>query len=426
MNPSSRPRSLATISDGTAQSRLDDEEDPVDALECIFTPDTFDKFMRVEGQPHQSVITEAFRFVLERTRNHDLDAPSETDLLHHFGIQSGGLVHRLRNLVGCMFRRPFGPASRVNHLQNIESLARVFCEENVDGGMGYSFGALLDRYLFFHLIYFQQHQVGVEACLIGGEGRRFIEGGNHETDQDHRVRRPDEAPDAKVTLRWVRGGYLVRAGVGHVYERVKKGLPELLGHELDPNLLYLCHGTTIAHASGIVREGPSLVGAVCTDFGQAFYLTNSFEFAVFSGYMVSGGRSDTAVLVFPVPRDALDADRTLELTGDAWQQVVCKCRTGKRIKNASLQKAYERADCVIGPISFNAQQVDTGRHEARSLDFFQQWAFKGETFARSFFGDIINSGAVHVFRVVHEQEEEWRVAGAPLRPKGFISALRSL
>ena len=393
-----------------------DEEDPEDALQRIFTPEVFEKFMFVVGQPHQSVTAEAFRFVLEQTRKNDLDAPpsTTTDLLRHFGIQirgQRGPVHCLRNLVLRIFRP--STLSKVDHLRNIESLARVYCKENPDGGAGYSFGALLDRYLFFRLIYFPQRLIGAEACLIGGEGRRHIEGGNHETEENQRVGRADGAQDALVTLHWVRGDYLVRSGAGHVYERVVKGLPDLLGHDLDPNLLYLCHGTTIAHASCIVREGPNLVGASCTDFGQAFYLTDSFEFAVFAGHMVSGGRSDTAVLVFPVPRAALIEERTLDLTGDtiAWQQVVRQCRRGKSIDDLALEEAYDRADCVIGPIPFNASQVDTGKQQPQALAF-QQWAFKGRAFARKFFGDIINSGTVHVIRVVHESEEEWR--GAPV------------
>ena len=174
-----------------------------------------------------------------------------------------------------------------------------------------------------------------------------------------------------------------------------------------PPLSHLCHGTTIEHASAIVRDGVSLMGAVCTDFGRAFYLTDSFEFAVFAGYMVSNGRTDTAVLVFPVPRAALLADRSLEVTGDRWRQVVRKCRTGKQFSDPLLRRAYNRAECVIGPISHNAQQVDTGRQEARESRF-NQWAFKDEEFARDVLGDIISRGAVHVFRVVHEREDEWQ------------------
>jgi hypothetical protein len=160
---------------------------------------------------------------------------------------------------------PVAP-STVDHLQNIESRALVYCEANPDGGDGYSFGALLDRYLFFNLIYFPQHLIGVETCLIGGEGRRYIEGGNHETAQE-RVGRSGSAPDANVTLHWVREGHLVQPGPGYIYDRVPNGLPNLLLDGIDPNLLYLCHGTTIAHASAIVRKGPHLVGAICTDFG---------------------------------------------------------------------------------------------------------------------------------------------------------------
>jgi hypothetical protein len=68
--PPSPPILTTTVCDGTAQSLEHfrcDEEDPQDALERIFAPETFDKLMWVAGQPHQSVIAEAFRFVLEQT-----------------------------------------------------------------------------------------------------------------------------------------------------------------------------------------------------------------------------------------------------------------------------------------------------------------------------------------------------------------------
>lgn len=402
MTPPPSPRSHATGTDDTAHSHLD-EEDPQDVLQRVFNSEIIGRFKRVEGQPHQSVIVEAFKFILNQTRKLDLEAPSKTDLLRHFGVRRGRRGHRLRHFIRRMLWHLLVPSSVVDHLENIESLATVYCEENTNGGAGYSFGALLDRYIYFQLIYFPQF---VDACLIGGTGRRCIQG-SHDTEQKHVVERGDEEQNAEVTLHWMRGGALVTPGSGPVYDRVNMGLEELLGHPLNPDFLYLCHGTAIEHASAIVRDGPNLVGAVCTDFGQAFYLTDSFEFAVFAGYMVSNGRTDTAVLVFPVPRAALRADRTLEVTGDPWRQVVRKCRTGKQISDPVLRKAYNKAECVIGPISYNAQRVDTGREEAREMRF-QQWAFKDEEFARDVFGNIINHGAVHVFRILHEREDEWQ------------------
>jgi hypothetical protein len=355
-------------------------EDPQDALERIFTPEALDEVMRVAEQcSDRSVISEALRFVLEQTLPHDLDTPSATALFHHYGIQTGGqrgFGRRLRNLVLFMFR-PVAP-STVDHLQNIESLARVYCEANPDGGVGYSFGALLGRYLFFNHIYFPQHVTGVEACLIGRD-KVHIVGGDHETVQES-VGRSDGALDASVTMHWVRGGYLAHPGPA----RVTKGLLDLLDG-LDPNLLYLCHGTTIARASAILSQGPNLLEAtLSTEFGQAFYLTDSFEYAVNSGYQVSAGRCDAAVLVFPVHPADLVEDKTLRLAdGDAWQQVVRGGRTGKSIKIATVQAEYEKADCVIGPISSNASKVDTdtGKQQARASRF-QQWAFKGQPFTR--------------------------------------------
>ena len=400
MTPPPSPGSHATGTNDTAHSRLD-EDDPQDALQRIFNSNSeiIDRFKWVEGQPHQSVFVEAFKFILNQTRKLDLEAPSKTDLLRHFGVRRGGHCHRLRNFIHGMLWRPMAPSNVVDHLENIESLATVYCEENSNGGAGYSFGALLDRYIFFQLIYFPQL---VDARLIGGKGRRIIQG-SHQAEQTD-VERGDEEPNVEVTLHWVRGGALISPGCGPVYDRVSMGLEQLLGHDLDPDFLYLCHGTAIEHASVIVRDGPNLVlGAVCTDFGQAFYLTDSFEYAVFAGYMVSNERADTAVLVFPVPRAALLADRTLEVTGDRWRQVVRKCRTGKQISDPVLRKAYNNAGCVVGPISSNAQQVDTGRQEAREMRFnFKQWAFKDEEFARLVLGNIINDGAVHVFRILHE------------------------
>jgi hypothetical protein len=86
------------------------------------------------------------------------------------------------------------------------------------------------------------------------------------------------------------------------------------------------------------------------------------------------------------------------------------------VKNATLQKAYEEADCVIGPISCNATQIDTGNRQARASDF-QQWAFKYQDLTTSIFGDIINNGTVHVFRVVHDCD-------AALPPCGWCSRTR--
>ena len=115
---------------------------------------------------------------------------------------------------------------------------------------------------------------------------------------------------------------------------------------------------------------------------------------------------DTAVMVFPLPRSAISEEQTLRLSaGEAWQHVVRFCRRGIPIPDTTLEATYDKAACVIGPISENAQEIDTCKREAQASRF-QQWAFT-EDFAEEVFQKIIDSGSVHVFRTIHENKNKW-------------------
>jgi len=58
------------------------------------------------------------------------------------------------------------------------------------------------------------------------------------------------------------------------------------------------------------------------DFGEGTYVTNSFSFAIFSGYQVSHRNSHTAVLVFQIRRDIpKNQVRTLTAEGENWKKI---------------------------------------------------------------------------------------------------------
>lgn len=389
----------ASTEEGLGEEDENDYETPiVDGFENVFTENVFNEFMWGQGELQHSVVTEAERFLLTKTRSHDFTSdPTPRVLLRHYGIKEvatqGSIGSRLRNMLALLFAATRGE----NHLKNIQRLAAVYCEEN-PGGLGYSFGGLLERYMSLYLVHFQHPQH--KAVPIGGDNKKYIEGGDHET---HGGVSAGRADDATVTLHWVRGGYLAPDGDGRVCERVARDLAGFLGHALDPNFLYLCHGTTIDSASAILQQGPLLdVAASHSDFGPAFYLTDSFEFAVFSACQLSKGKTDGAVLVFPVPRVALSALRVLELSGENWKKIVRCCRM--KSHKGDLEQAFGTAACVVGSICDNATKTETGKVQPHASEF-RQWAFKQQHVINPFFQNIIAGGEVHVFRVM--QGRRW-------------------
>lgn len=269
-SPTSTSEGTGVHSEGTDVQSWSEEEDPCDAVKRVFTSEVLDEFLWKEGQPHQSLLADILYYVLLQTRaTEDFPSTNTEDLLRHFGIKLEGrsfFNFRLRNLLPCAFR-PAAPAKLID-VDVIKHLASVHCQENPHGGTGYSFGAVLERYLFLQLIYFHAQRVeGVQASIIGGDRRHINGDGNHETQENQRVDRVDGNQPAFVTLHFVRGTSLVNSGDGVVYQRVSKSLSDILRQDLNPDLLYLCHGTTMERASSIVAEGPNMaVGAACTDF----------------------------------------------------------------------------------------------------------------------------------------------------------------
>ena len=136
-------------------------EDPKAVLGRIFTANVYAmikyyRFRVLERDNHTDPSPLRRASMSERKqRLHDPSA-SVDDLLRHFGIpqRRDFLCSRFvrwlsRRSLPSSTQAPSSTQRQVHHAKNIMTLAEVFCEQNPDGGAGYSFGALLERYLFF-------------------------------------------------------------------------------------------------------------------------------------------------------------------------------------------------------------------------------------------------------------------------------------
>lgn len=390
----------------------DDDEDPIAALQRIFTPKVYhDIIERGAEMPHRSILREASKYVNDQA--HKSDGPplesSVDDLFSFYGIQQkSGVLSRISGWCGSNLL--FAPA-RVDHVQNIKALAEVFIEQNPGGGTGYSFGALLERYLMFRLLYCHFHLAGIKEHMVGGERRGYVSDSGHDIQYDCAVRR-EGAPDVSVIVHWLRWKSLVRAGPEPVLQRVLKGLQDFDGFA-DPDFLYLCHGTDILSATSIVEAGPNPnIGSVHGDFGSClFYLTDCLEYAVYSACQAaekSASPMECAIVLFPIPRADLQGHELALDNLGSWKKVVeYGCRQ-KKIQDESLIVAYRAADCISGFISRNATQVDQGKEEPQASDY-SQWAFRDSNYTANLFNASLTSGRVHVFRILFEREDEWRI-----------------
>lgn len=176
------------------------------------------------------------------------------------------------------------------------------------------------------------------------------------------------------------------------------------------------------NASSIVREGPAIhAGALSADFGQAFYLAESFEYALLAAHQakaVSGTRLECAVLVFPVRKSVLQECRQLlDLRNDPdrWADVVKNGISNLRFENRALDREHENAQCIVGPTVRNFEQVHSARAEPRQSRYVQ-WAFPKRSFIRDVLTAIIESGNLHFLRFIHDYEHEWEsTTGETLR-----------
>lgn len=151
-----------------------------------------------------------------------------------------------------------------------------------------------------------------------------------------------------------------------------EGSPPELG-AVPAGCMRLFHGTTQRAATSILREGVSFGRlSEATDFGKALYLTTHFGIAFQCAYaaFVAGGAGDvglSAVIAVDVEMDALvHGWRVLDLgpKPDPWRQTVCACRRGGMAhleeEDPALYADYSTASVVVGPITSNAERVDSG------------------------------------------------------------------
>jgi hypothetical protein len=411
MTPPPSPAAGSTSTTNTATIFFqDDDEDPLVALQRIFTPKVYKDIAHGWKMPHRSMFGELSKFVNQRTLKSNgpaLEASADV-LLRFYGIQKNGVLSKIASRC----RHPFAPA-QVDHVQNIKALAEVFIEQNPGGGTGYSFGALLDRYLKFQFLYLRFQLAGIKDHVIGGDRNYILSESGHDIEDNVAVPREGGAPAISITLHWLQGTSLIRTGPEPVVERVARSLQDF-GIQEDPKFLYLCHGTDILSATSIVKDGPDpIVGAMHGDFGGSlFYLTDSLPYAVFSACQsVENSKNpiDPAIVVFPIPRAALVGHELALQNLSDWKRVVERGCRQKRIPDGQLKKAYIDADCISGKISHNATLVDQAREEPRPAEF-AQWAFKESEYTDNLFNTIYASGDVHVFRILFSSHDEWRSA----------------
>ena len=224
MSPPPSPAAGSTATTTTATIFFQDEdEDPLAVLQRIFTPKVYRDIARGWEMPHRSMFGEVSKFVNQRALKSDGPAleASADDLLRFYGIQKNGILRKIASRC----HHPFAPA-QVDHVQNIKALAEVFIEQNPGGGTGYSFGALLDRYLKFQLLYLRFQLTGIEDHVIGGDRNYILSESCHDIEDNFAVPREGGVPAISITLHWLRGISLIRTGPEPVVERVVKSLQD--------------------------------------------------------------------------------------------------------------------------------------------------------------------------------------------------------
>ena len=143
-----------------------------------------------------------------------------------------------------------------------------------------------------------------------------------------------------------------------------------------PRRLQLFHGTSAAAAHDILVNGinPEYFGRH-TDFGPAFYTTDDLLYALRAATLSADDDNSVAVLCFHIDdRDPVwtGADR-FDTTLDSWPQVILNNRRAIRSPEA-IRERFNRADIVSGPITANAERIDTGHAPVAST--IRQYAFR--------------------------------------------------
>ena len=425
--------SYDSASQATSRDENESDEDSTDPevlLKQILKPNVYKSLHSRSQGGHQTILNGTMvHYNMKTKTEHDyLQSENLTagDLLGHYdiiGLPSQGILNRLRR--HCPLKCLLGAAAPTVSpmLAHIHALARTHIATN--GSPGVSFAGLLQSYLLLHLNGGWKQAIE-EASLIGGKNpRQTLHQPNYRINGVECLNR-----GLHVQLRIVDGSDFVSSGTGPVYSRVVEGLEERLGiQNNNREMVLLYHGTIIESATSIVTEGPTaLAGSSQTDFERSFYLTTSLNVALDAAYQRSEGKSvnhpelDPTVLVFPVPRAALQGRSTFHLTDyNDWKKVVIACRRGagklEGWRGTDLRRRFVSAKCVVGPISANATNIEVAKEDPRWVSdspkgdpTLLQYAVKAdeeESPMQEIYNALDNTGSVQVIRVLLGSENEW-------------------
>jgi hypothetical protein len=410
------------------ERKLSDYTSPEELVEAIFEPVLVEEFKYKGNIPGKSLVGEVRRHINDQRKlpiSQRGDAATDRELLRHLGVRLP--PHKWAKLFRCRRQHDTHPV-----LESIQSLAKKYA---ANGGSlpGMSFEQHVESLLKHH---FRKNPDDQAPDLLGGAAPRCTNGPTIESLNDVPY---TENGTASYILHLLRGRDVVTKGTGPISSRVSKKFIADIEKELDGTSIPLYHGTIARYATDIIRSGPNPdKGSDATDYGRAFYLTNSLPFALEHAHNVSDGKSvqdrshDPTILVFLVPKSTFSSSQTLNLNGraDDWKIVVQASRRGEEgLKNLgstqvqSLLETLDNSKCVMGPISANGGQIDKGQVPRPIEDQnLSQYAIKGrrrqEPMASLF--AALRSGTVHVLRVMNEEENEWseqqpRFGAPPLR-----------
>ena len=130
----------------------------------------------------------------------------------------------------------------------------------------------------------------------------------------------------------------------------------------------LYHGTSEECADEILRSSP-ILGCIHSDFGSAYYLTDSIAYALSWACGREGQRA--AVIIYDFPDDSVVSNmlHTYDLRDNdlpAWKGLIVRYRRSNPRAAGYNMVRDGGAPVVIGPITENAGQVERGR-EPRPL-----------------------------------------------------------
>jgi hypothetical protein len=370
-------------------------------LQKVFKREAREKFAWGAQQPHVSVRQQALRHLSANIKSQNFnEETSAKERLAHFDVIWPTLAYRLSLRMGMS---PTTSAARAL-LVRLQDLAINYSALASQGGAaGTSLGGLLYNCI-------KSFPEEISRSLVGGDNPRQVVANRSVTVTSGNT-------TTSVTLHMLSASDLVSDGATPLRNRVSWTLDSIIGPS-DPGMMYLCLGTTILAATGSLESRHLEAGLNSTDFGPAAYTTEHFEYALECGYLASGGRSasannsrfSTTVLVFPVPRDAVEncaGALTFRDNNPAdiakWQVLVSACRREELSRLPKSDRDRLRsAPFVRGPITSNAEAVDAGR-DATMLAGIHQIAFKDGALLET----AMEQGDVHVIRVLHQRDHEW-------------------